>query len=103
VRLAAVGLGSQSNAAQFSQILNFPIDRLYFDPEGATHKALEWSPGALEGVGISAYAKLLAMLAGIGSPGTMQEVRPHGARMSRSIVAPAMSTQAAVVALPQNP
>jgi hypothetical protein len=84
VRLAAVGLGLQHSAARFAQMLNFPTDRLYFDPEGATHKALQWSAGYGQGVSISAFTEKLPMLMassfayalGIGSPGTVQEVGP---------------------------
>jgi hypothetical protein len=44
------------------------------DPSGELYRALGFSPGFAPDVKISAYAKLLPMLAGIGSPGTIQEV-----------------------------
>lgn len=43
------------------------------DPSGELYTALGFSPGFAPDVQISAYAKLLPMLAGIGSPGTIQE------------------------------
>ncbi len=42
------------------------------DPTGELYSALGFSPGFAPDAGISAYAKLLPMLAGIGSPGTVQ-------------------------------
>jgi hypothetical protein len=38
-------------------------------------RALGFNPGFAPDMNISPYAKLLPMLAGIGSPGTVQEVR----------------------------
>ena len=43
------------------------------DPTGELYAALGFSPGFAPDVQISPYAKLLPMLAGIGSPGTIQE------------------------------
>ena len=47
------------------------------DPTGELYTALGFSPGFLPEANVSAYAKLLPMLAGIGSPGTLQ-VLPGG-------------------------
>ena len=44
------------------------------DPEGVCYKALGFSPGFAATSPVSPYLKLLPMLAGIGSPGTIQEV-----------------------------
>lgn len=44
------------------------------DPEGVCYKALGFSRGFAPDAQVSAYLKLLPMLAGIGSPGTIQEV-----------------------------
>ena len=44
------------------------------DPEGVCYKALRFSPGFAPDAPVSAYLKLFPMLAGIGSPGTIQEV-----------------------------
>ncbi len=59
---------------EFSRVLRFPIDKLYADPSGAAVKALSFSPGFAPSLEISPYAKLMPMLMGIGSPGTVQEV-----------------------------
>jgi hypothetical protein len=70
-----VGLGSPESARIFSSTLDFPLDGLYADPTGACYSALGFSPGFAPGGDINPYLKLLPMLAGIGSPGTLQEVR----------------------------
>lgn len=44
------------------------------DSEGVCYKALGFSRGFAPDAQVSAYLKLLPMLAGIGSPGTIQEV-----------------------------
>ena len=46
------------------------------DPTGELYTALSFSRGFAPDASISPYAKLLPMLAGVGSPGTIQEVRP---------------------------
>lgn len=48
------------------------------DPTGALYSDLGFNRGFLPESNISAYAKLLAMLAGVGSPGTIQEVGTGG-------------------------
>ncbi|PSC69127.1 hypothetical protein C2E20_7298 [Micractinium conductrix] len=74
VGFVAVGLGEPEKARRFSELLGFPLDCLYADPTGELYTALGFSPGFLPEANVSAYAKLLPMLAGIGSPGTLQEV-----------------------------
>lgn len=74
VQVVVVGLGTRQNALLFSKLLDFPLRLLYADPEGVCYKALEFSPGFAADAPVSAYLKLLPMLAGIGSPGTIQEV-----------------------------
>ena len=69
-----MGLGSPANARRFSEVLQFPLDILYADETGQCYKALGFSPGFAPAAGVSPYLKLLPMLAGIGSPGTIQEV-----------------------------
>lgn len=59
--------------------LSLPHTRLltplsHADPEGACHRALSFSRGFAPDARVSPYLKLLPMLAGIGSPGTLQEV-----------------------------
>lgn len=57
-------------------MLKFPTNRLYADPDGSCYSALGFSPGfVVEGVELPPAVKLTGMLAGVGSPGTIQEVR----------------------------
>ncbi|GIL61004.1 hypothetical protein Vafri_15429 [Volvox africanus] len=74
VRVFAVGLGSVSNAQEFARTLNFPLDRLYALPEPSLYRDLGFSAGFAPELDVSPYLKLLPMLAGVGSPGTLQEV-----------------------------
>lgn len=79
VDVVAVGLGSTAAGAEFARLTQYPSDKLYADPESACCKALGFSPGFMPGSDINGYAKIFPMLAGIGSPGTMQ-VRPFATR-----------------------
>jgi hypothetical protein len=45
-QVVAVGLGSATNARRFAEVLGFPLDLLYADPEGWAYKALGFEPGA---------------------------------------------------------
>ena len=72
--VTVVGLGSPEAGRKFAELLNFPVEDLYADPEGTLYKELGFSQGFLPDTDISPYLKLLPMLAGIGSPGTIQEV-----------------------------
>lgn len=74
VQVLGVGLGSQTAGAKFSELSEFPAAQLYADPASACHKALGFSPGFLGNSNVNGYVKIFPMLAGIGSPGTMQEV-----------------------------
>lgn len=74
VDVYTVGLGSLSNAREFAKLLQFPLDQLYADPEGGCYSRLGFSPGFQPGGQVDPYLKLLPMLMGIGSPGTVQEV-----------------------------
>jgi hypothetical protein len=81
VRVAAVGVGSVQGARLFSQLTRFPLDLLHADPDAACYAALRFAPGAgrpdgpLAGLqGTPGGVKLLAMCAGLGSPGTLAEV-----------------------------
>ncbi|KAI7838571.1 hypothetical protein COHA_007643 [Chlorella ohadii] len=74
VGVIAVGLGNVAAARKFADLLQFPLDLLYADPMGDLYTALGFSRGALPDAPVSPYAKLLLMLAGIESPGTIQEV-----------------------------
>ncbi|EFJ49943.1 hypothetical protein VOLCADRAFT_89241 [Volvox carteri f. nagariensis] len=75
VRFLAVGLGSVGNAQEFARTLNFPLDRLYAMPEGGElYRQLGFSAGFAPDLNVNPYLKLVPMLAGVGSPGTVQEV-----------------------------
>jgi hypothetical protein len=81
VRVAAIGVGTPAAARAFAQFTNFPLDMLYADPDAACYDALRFAPGAGRPGGplpqLSAapgQLKLLAMCAGLGSPGTLTEV-----------------------------
>ena len=75
VGLVLAGLGSPEAAALFAEQTGFPPGRCYALPSGALYRELGFSGGfAPEVEGVSPYLKLLPMLAGVGSPGTVQEV-----------------------------
>ena len=81
VRVAAVGVGSVAGARLFSELTNFPLELLHADPDAACYAALGFAPGAGRAggplpalQGVSGTAKLFAMCAGLGSPGTLAEV-----------------------------
>jgi hypothetical protein len=67
-----VGLGSQAAGAKFAEQVKFPSSALYADPTSVCYQAMNFDKGAFPDSDISGYAKLALMLAGIGSPGTMQ-------------------------------
>jgi len=74
IELSVIGIGTVEGAREFSRETEFPIERIYVDQEGNLHKQLGFSGGFGEKLPINPYLKLLPMLAGIGSPGTIQEV-----------------------------
>lgn len=87
-----MGLGSPEAGAEFAARTKFPADALYAEPTSACHKALRFDAGALPDSDVSGYAKATLMLAGIGSPGTMQvRVCVHAAaRLMSKFDAPAL-------------
>lgn len=80
VRLAMVLPSSPAAVATFARITRLPLSLLYSDESAACYKALGFSEGAgsadnfphLKNVG--GMGRLLAMCAGVGSPGTLAEV-----------------------------
>ncbi|KAA8494506.1 hypothetical protein FVE85_2747 [Porphyridium purpureum] len=75
VNLVCVGIGSPENARLFAQITGFPIEYVYADETAAAYEALDLYKGFLgERAQVHPYVKLFAMLAGIGSPGTLRRV-----------------------------
>lgn len=67
-----MGLGTREAGTLFAEKTKFPADMLYADPVACCHKALGYSAGFLPESDVNGYVKLLPMLAGIGSPGTVQ-------------------------------
>ena len=72
VDVRAIGIGGEGSADRFCSFTGFPRERLSVDPEAALHRRLGLYVGA-EGFG-GPWGNLLAMCAGVGSPGTLQEV-----------------------------
>ncbi len=74
--ISVIGLGSAENAQAFARLLDFPSDVLFATSDLNLYKdGLGFAPGFLpEASNVSPYVKLLGMLAGIGSPGTIAEV-----------------------------
>ena len=63
------------------------------DETGQCYKALGFSPGFAPDANVSPYLKLLPMLAGIGSPGTIQEVKWRAPPALSMCSGPASHTQ----------
>ena len=72
IQLLAIAIGSQEGADRFCGFSGFPAERLQVEPNANLHQALGLTPG-LKAPG-GAWASLLLMCAGIGSPGTLAEV-----------------------------
>lgn len=73
--LVVVGIGNATQARRFAELLDLPSGmRLYADTQGAAAVALGCSRGFGGGVPVTGYIKLLPMLLGIGSPGTLEAV-----------------------------
>eukprot|EP01038_Epipyxis_sp_PR26KG_P007677 gene7677-10447_t len=65
---------SISSAEKFCGFTKFPMKDLYIDYNADIYKYLEFNSGFLADVNVSPYLKLLPMLAGIGSKGTLNAV-----------------------------
>lgn len=78
VGVVGVSLGTVDAAKDFCAETGFPLDSLFMDEDGAAYSALGFSNGfqpRLPGdKKLNPYLRLLPMLAGIGSPGTIQAV-----------------------------
>ncbi|QNJ07827.1 AhpC/TSA antioxidant enzyme domain-containing protein [Synechococcus sp. Minos11] len=72
VDVRAIGIGNAGSVDRFCDYTRFPKERLSVDPEARLHRDLGLYGGA-EGFG-GPWGNLLAMCAGIGSPGTLREV-----------------------------
>jgi len=81
VEVMAVGIGGASAAKLFAKRTGFPEELLYYDETAACASALNYSPGfgrdspaQPQSNGASPYLRLLPMLLGMGSPGTLGKV-----------------------------
>lgn len=74
INLVAVAPGNVENAKLFCEMNDFPISNLYMDKDAECYRKLDFSKGAFPNVPVSPYLKLLPMLAGIESKGTIAEV-----------------------------
>lgn len=81
IALLAIGIGGDAGADRFCAYTGFPRSCLQVDPEPVLHRALGLYPGLAAPGG--AWPSLLLMCAGLGSPGTLQEVL-RGYRGDRS-------------------
>lgn len=72
IGLLAIGIGDAAGADRFCAYTGFPRERLQVDTAPSLHRAL----GLYEGLAVpgGAWASLLLMCAGFGSPGTLAEV-----------------------------
>lgn len=80
VEVRAIGLGNVSGARKFSEFTGFPLDKLYADPDGVCYEALGYEKGFAPDVNVSPYLKLLPMLLGVDSEGTIPEVTSTAGR-----------------------
>jgi len=81
VEVMAIGIGGEAAAKEFAKNTNFPTDCLYFDETAECCAALNFAPGFgrssakdAQSNALSPYLRLLPMLLGIGSPGTLKRV-----------------------------
>ena len=75
VNLVAVAPGAtMENAKEFCLKTGLPIDKLFVDFEAVSYEALKFEKGFMPAAKISPYLKLLPMLMGIQSEGTIGEV-----------------------------
>ena len=75
IELFAVAPGAtMEHAAEFCLKTGLPIDNLYIDFEAKSYEAMNFEKGFMPDAKISPYLKLLPMLMGIQSEGTIAEV-----------------------------
>eukprot|EP00607_Mallomonas_marina_P010845 CAMPEP_0182422646 /NCGR_PEP_ID=MMETSP1167-20130531/8380_1 /TAXON_ID=2988 /ORGANISM="Mallomonas Sp, Strain CCMP3275" /LENGTH=289 /DNA_ID=CAMNT_0024600861 /DNA_START=196 /DNA_END=1061 /DNA_ORIENTATION=+ len=74
IEVICIGIGSPEAASLFSELLDFPADKLFSDEQALCHRALGFSRGPFPNTPVSPMLKLGLMLGGIGSPGTIQAV-----------------------------
>lgn len=69
-----IGLGGVTAGRAFSNFTRLPLDVLYADPSGSCCQALGFEQGFGPDLEISPYLKLIPMLLGFSSEGTIPEV-----------------------------
>ncbi|XPM57316.1 MAG: peroxiredoxin-like family protein [Leptolyngbya sp. IPPAS B-1204] len=79
IAVRAIGIGDRASGEQFCTYTGFPADWLFVDPTAELHQQLNLYPGLsfqlpILSKGQNAWLNLMLMCAGIGSPGTLQEV-----------------------------
>eukprot|EP01025_Chloroclados_australasicus_P033082 TRINITY_DN3360_c1_g1_i1.p2 TRINITY_DN3360_c1_g1~~TRINITY_DN3360_c1_g1_i1.p2 ORF type:complete len:286 (-),score=30.02 TRINITY_DN3360_c1_g1_i1:330-1187(-) len=74
IDLVMVGLGDASNARAFQKYVGLPVEFIHADETGQAYEKMGFSKGFAPDADVNPYLKLLPMLMGIGSPGTIGEV-----------------------------
>ena len=81
VRVMAVGIGGREAGKKFAELVGFPEKYLYYDQDARACEALGCVPGfgrasvsEAQANMASPYLRLLPMLLGVGSPGTLAKV-----------------------------
>eukprot|EP00894_Picocystis_sp_ML_P001604 jgi/Pico_ML_1/52121/g2881.t1 len=74
VKLVFVGIGRVEQAKLFCQACGFEQGDVYCDPNGENYRLLGFKRGFAPEANVSGYLKLLAMLAGLGSPVRLQNM-----------------------------
>lgn len=74
IKLVAIAPANKKNADMFCLKSNFNAENLYLDEEALSYKALKFEQGFSPDLKISPYLKLIPMLAGIQSEGTVAEI-----------------------------
>lgn len=79
IEIKAIGIGDRNSGQKFCEYTGFPTEALYVDPTAELHQKLALYPGLSLKLPFlnskqNAWCNFLLMCAGIGSPGTLQEV-----------------------------
>lgn len=72
IKVLAFGIGNEAGRQRFCAFTGFPLAWLEAVPDATLHQALDLYPGLQLPIG--PWGNLLLMCAGLGSPGTLQEV-----------------------------
>ncbi|CAG9466644.1 unnamed protein product [Pedinophyceae sp. YPF-701] len=76
VKVVVVAIGSPESGRLFCELTGLPDDVLWMDPDATSYKRMSFEPGLKLGgeQPVNPYVRLMAMCAGLGSPGTLPEV-----------------------------